>query len=160
VSSEDAARIKELAAALSGETTALAKLKASCAGLQKKAAEVQVRCVGAASRAGAGGHAFRDPLQGARPMPVMWKAFHPPPCSAAPPQAKIDNAGGEPLRRAKERVAKLTAKIAESEAGAAKMRAQSKAAAKQLEKLRKDAVKQGGWGGWLGTWPGGAGWGG
>lgn len=36
------------------------------------------------------------------------------------------------------------AKIGECEAGAAKMRAQSKAAAKQLEKLRKDSVKQGG----------------
>jgi hypothetical protein len=35
------------------------------------------------------------------------------------------------------------AKIAECEAGAAKMRAQSKAGAKQLDKLRKDAAKQG-----------------
>jgi len=72
-------------------------------------------------------------------------------------QTKIDNAGGEPLRRAKERVTKLQAKIGECEAAAAKMRAQSKAAVKQLEKLRKDSVKQGafwvsrlvGWLGWV-----------
>lgn len=40
---------------------------------------------------------------------------------------------------------KLTAKIGEAEAAVAKMRAQSKAAAKQLEKLSKDGVKTGGW---------------
>jgi hypothetical protein len=38
----------------------------------------------------------------------------------------------------------LQATIGECEAVAAKMRAQSKAASKQLDKLRKDAVKQGG----------------
>ncbi|GBF90732.1 structural maintenance protein of chromosomes [Raphidocelis subcapitata] len=97
VSSDDAARLKELSAALAGETSGMAKLRASCSGLQKKAAEVQ---------------------------------------------AKIDGAGGEPLRRARDRVAKLSSKIAECEAAAAKMRAQSKAAGKQLEKLRKDSVKQ------------------
>jgi myosin heavy subunit len=83
---------------VSAATGELAKLRAGCAGLQKRAAEAQ---------------------------------------------AKIDNAGGEPLRRARERAAKLTAKIAETEAASAKMRANAKAAAKQLEKLRKDAVKQG-----------------
>jgi len=42
VSSEDAARLKELSGQLSNEMLALAKLRASCSGLQKKAAEIQV----------------------------------------------------------------------------------------------------------------------
>lgn len=40
-------------------------------------------------------------------------------------------------------MAKLQSKIGECEASVAKMRAQAKAATKQLEKLKKDAVKQG-----------------
>lgn len=39
---EDAARLKELSGQLSGETLAMAKLKANCSGLQRKAADVQV----------------------------------------------------------------------------------------------------------------------
>lgn len=42
MSVEDAARLKELSASLSQELSAMAKLKASCSGLQKKAAEIQV----------------------------------------------------------------------------------------------------------------------
>jgi uncharacterized coiled-coil protein SlyX len=42
VSSDDAARLKELSAALAGETSGMAKLRASCAGLQKRAGEIQV----------------------------------------------------------------------------------------------------------------------
>lgn len=41
MSAEDASRLKELSSQLSSENTALAKLRASCAGLQKKAAEIQ-----------------------------------------------------------------------------------------------------------------------
>jgi hypothetical protein len=58
-------------------------------------------------------------------------------------QAKIDNAGGEPLRRQKDQVAKLGKKIADAEGEAAKKGVQVKAAAKQLEKLKKDVAKAG-----------------
>ena len=77
------------------------------------------------------------------PSPTCPNAAHHQPHPTPPSQAKIDNAGGETLRRAKERVAKLGARIAEAEAAAAKMRAQAKAAGKQLDKLRKDAGKTG-----------------
>lgn len=42
VGAEEAARLSELSKALSKETAALAKLRASCDGLQKKAAALQV----------------------------------------------------------------------------------------------------------------------
>lgn len=43
VGAEDAARLAELSKQLSKETAQLAKLRASCDGLQKKAAALQVR---------------------------------------------------------------------------------------------------------------------
>ena len=58
-------------------------------------------------------------------------------------QAKIDNAGGEPLRRQKDLVTKLGKKIADAEGEAAKKGVQIKAAAKQLDKLNKDVSKAG-----------------
>jgi cell division protein FtsB len=42
VAAEDAARLSELSKQLSKETAELAKLRASCDGLQKKAAALQV----------------------------------------------------------------------------------------------------------------------
>ena len=42
VSKEDASRLEDLSKQLSSETCSLAKLRASCSGLQKKAAEIQV----------------------------------------------------------------------------------------------------------------------
>jgi hypothetical protein len=62
-------------------------------------------------------------------------------------QTKIDNVGGEPLRRARDAVTKLGKKIADTQASAAKKGAQLKAGGKQLEKLKKDAAKAGGFGG-------------
>ncbi|KAF8072407.1 SMC4 [Scenedesmus sp. PABB004] len=59
-------------------------------------------------------------------------------------QDKIDNAGGEPLRRLREKVASLQAKRAEAAAGATKKAVQLKAASKQLDKLRKDIAKSAG----------------
>jgi hypothetical protein len=45
VSAEDAARVAELAQQLSNEMAELAKLRAGCSDLQKKAAGLQVRVV-------------------------------------------------------------------------------------------------------------------
>lgn len=68
---------------------------------------------------------------------------HPARLPAAPAlQAQIDNAGGERLRAAKRQVAKLSKDIEALEAGVAKKGVQAKAAAKQLDKLRKEAGKQ------------------
>eukprot|EP00775_Hariotina_reticulata_P001241 gene1241-1581_t len=56
-------------------------------------------------------------------------------------QDKVDNAGGEPLRRQKERVVQYQTKQAEAEAAATKKAVQQKAAGKQLDKLKKDLAK-------------------
>ncbi|WIA08081.1 hypothetical protein OEZ85_007544 [Tetradesmus obliquus] len=56
-------------------------------------------------------------------------------------QDKIDNAGGEPLRKQKERVASLQSKQQEASGAATKKAVQLKAAGKQLDKLKKDLSK-------------------
>jgi structural maintenance of chromosome 4 len=66
---------------------------------------------------------------------------------AAELQAKIDQAGGEPLRKARASVGTLTKKIADAEGDGAAKTAQAKAAAKQLARLKKEQQASGGGGG-------------
>jgi structural maintenance of chromosome 4 len=63
---------------------------------------------------------------------------------AAELQAKIEQAGGEPLRKARASVGTLTKKIADAEGEGAAKTAQAKAAAKQLVRLQKEGGKAGG----------------
>eukprot|EP00879_Flechtneria_rotunda_P017765 GHRR01018624.1.p2 GENE.GHRR01018624.1~~GHRR01018624.1.p2 ORF type:complete len:423 (+),score=212.45 GHRR01018624.1:1442-2710(+) len=56
-------------------------------------------------------------------------------------QDKISNAGGEPLRRQKEKVASLQARQAEASAAATRKTVELKAAGKRLDKLNKEIAK-------------------
>ena len=59
-------------------------------------------------------------------------------------QSKIEQAGGEPLRKARALVGTLTKRIADAGGDGAAKGVQAKAAAKQLARLRKEAAKAGG----------------
>ncbi|GLC75387.1 hypothetical protein PLESTF_001631400 [Pleodorina starrii] len=58
-------------------------------------------------------------------------------------QSKIDNAGGEKLRSQKNKVEKTRKKIEETEAEISKKDVQVKSHGKQVEKIKKEQVKQG-----------------